>query len=132
MKLFKKKQPLPETLTRTESLACIPLKSPSVTWRRLDDGALRLEYPLTTHPFWTKLASRRQHGPGNPLTRKIDLDTLGGMVWLLIDGEKAVSSIIKEFAAESGFSLGEAEISVSTFLRQLGKRGLIVLRQRAV
>jgi hypothetical protein len=127
MKLFNKNT-LPKLLTRTESLACIPYKSPTVTYHTLDHGELRLEYPLTIQPFFVKLAERWQKGQNRPPTRKIELDALGSIVWSMLDGEKTVAFIIKEFAAISGFSLREAEISVTTFIRELGRRGLILLR----
>jgi hypothetical protein len=50
----------------------------------------------------------------------------------MFDGEKEVRTIIREVANQSGLSLQEAEISVTTFLRELGRRGLILIHQAAV
>jgi hypothetical protein len=52
---------------------------------------------------------------------------MGSSVWQMFDGEKDVKAIIREVSKQSGLSLQEAEISVTTFLRQLGRRGLILM-----
>lgn len=62
------------------------------------------------------------------LTRKLELDELGSQVWIALDGERSVGEIIQTFSAESMITSQEAELSVTTFLRALGKRGLIVIR----
>ena len=127
MKLFKKAGQ-PAQLTRPEALACVPQKSPAVTAHLLENGALRLEYPLTIKPFFIQLAERWHKGQDRQPSKKIELDTLGAMVWGMVDGETTVAAIIRKFAANSGLSLHEAEISVTAFLRELGKRGLLLLR----
>ena len=52
---------------------------------------------------------------------------MGSKVWQMFDGEKDVKTIIREVSNQSGLSLQESEISVTTFLRQLGRRGLILI-----
>jgi hypothetical protein len=127
MKLFKKKEP-PRQLTRTEALACIPHQSPEVAWRILESGELLLEYPLRIRPFFISLAARFFKGQVENPTRKIQLDTLGSLVWSMVDGRKNVALIIREFSRISDLSAQEAEISVTTFLRELGRRGLILMQ----
>ena len=128
MRLFKK-SPLPVQLTRTEALRCIPQKLAAATWRILDNGDILVEYPLNIRPFFIQLAQRFHQGKAAPEpTRKIQLDRFGGMVWQMVDGEKDVGAIIKEFSNQSGLTLQDAEISVTTFFRQLGRRGLILIR----
>jgi hypothetical protein len=127
MKLFKKKEP-PKQLTRTEALTCVPQKSPAVVWRILDSGELLLECPLRIQPFFITLAKRLSKGADENPTRKIQLDTLGRLVWTMVDGRKNVALIIQEFSTASGLSVQEAEISVTTFLRELGRRGLILMQ----
>lgn len=127
MKLFKKKEP-PRQLTRTEALACVPHKSPAVAWQTLENGEILLESPLPIRPFFITLANRLSKGANENPTRKIQLDTLGCLVWTMVDGRKNVALIIEEFSNSSGLSVQEAEISVTTFLRELGRRGLIQLQ----
>lgn len=135
MKLFRKKtepQGRPrgqaKGLTRTEALASIPERSPSATWETLENGDILIEYPLNIKPFFIQLANRFQKGQEQNPTKKLQLDSMGSSVWQMFDGVKEVKTIIREVADQSGLSLQEAEISVTTFLRQLGRRGLILIR----
>lgn len=130
-KLFRKKEHVPTSaasITRTESLACIPEQSTSVTWKGQEDGNVIIEYPLPLKPFFVSLARKFNKTEERILTKKLQLDNIGTKVWLMIDGATEVKTIIKQIAPETGLSLQEAEISVTTFLRELGRRGLILLK----
>ena len=127
MKLFKNK-PQHKGPTRTEALAGIPEKSPSVSWQVLESGDILIEYPLRIQPFFLQIASRFQKATAQRPTKKLQLDGMGSKVWQMFDGIKDVRTIIVEVAEQSGLSLLEAEIAVTAFLRQLGRRGLILIR----
>ena len=130
LKLFRKKTPAAAQappITRTESLACIPEKSTAVTWSE-EDGSVIIEYPLPLKPFFISLAKKFNKEKEQRLTKKLQLDSIGSRVWLMIDGSTDVKTLIKAIAPEAGLSLQEAEISITTFLRELGRRGLIVLK----
>lgn len=60
--------------------------------------------------------------------KKLQLDALGTEVWDLIDGRRSVRKIIQRFAETHRLHPREAEVSVTRFLRELGKRGLIGLQ----
>ncbi len=124
-KLFKKQD---KKLTRTEALAGIPQRSPSATWLLLENGDILIEYPLNIKPFFIQLTKRFHKGEEQRPTKKLQLDNLGSSVWQMFDGFKDVKTIIKEVSNQSGLSLQESEISVTTFLRQLGGRGLIIIK----
>jgi hypothetical protein len=127
MNMFRR-QDKPRPLTRTEALACIPERSPGVAWNLLADGTLLLEYPLPIRPFFLNLARRFNLGRQEHLTRKLQLDQVGSAVWLLIDGQRDVRTLIVDFAAQSRLTRQEAEISLTIFLRDLGRRGLVMMR----
>jgi hypothetical protein len=59
----------------------------------------------------------------------LQLDALGTAVWELLDGRRSVQQIIERFADTYSLHAKEAEVSVSQFLRELGRRELIGLRQ---
>ncbi len=99
-----------------------------MAWRILENGELLLEWSLRLRPFFITLAKRISRGAVENPTRKIQLDTLGCLVWTMVDGQKNVALIIQEFSSTSGLSVQEAEISVTTFLRELGRRGLILMQ----
>jgi len=126
MNLFSPKKSQPQ-LSRAEALACVPQYVPLVRSTE-NNGRTRLEYPLSMRPFFLQLAQRFTRQTGTPLTKKIELDEYGAMVWQLIDGTRTISQIIEIFAANTGLSKQDAEISVTAFMRELGRRGLIVLK----
>lgn len=129
-RLFKRHKPAPvasASITRTESLACIPERSKSVRWDE-HEGDVTIEYPLPLKPFFISLARKYNNAEQQNLTKKLQLDSIGSKVWLMIDGSMDVKTIIKETAPIAGLSMQEAELSVTTFLRELGRRGLILLK----
>ena len=128
MKLFKSKVPAENSLNRTESLACIPQLLPGIDWRQTENGEILVKYPLSIKPFFLQIARRFKKEPQTRLTKKLQLDTLGSSVWLMIDGESDVKTIIEKFADESGLSRQESEQSITTFFLQLGRRGLIAMK----
>lgn len=129
MKLFRPKKKTETTITRTEALSCVPAYCTSASWEQLASGLIIIEYPLNLKPFFIELARKFNKRPQQRLTKKLELDAMGTKVWLMIDGKKDVKSIIKEVSGASGMSLHESEISVTTFFRQLGRRGILNLGQ---
>lgn len=127
MRLSSKKKP-PEGPTRTEALAGIPEVSPAVSWELLENGEVIIEYPLQLKPFFIQLISRFRKTREQKITKKLQLDTIGSLVWLMFDGDNDVKKIIRTVAQAQDLSLQEAEVSVTTFIRELGRRGLLLIR----
>ncbi len=127
MKIFKKNAP-PDGFSRENALGCRPLKSTLVTEERLDSGDVMLSYPMVMRPWFTRLV-HRMGGPEAPVrVKKLQLDALGTGVWSLMDGRRTVREVIRDFAGEHQLHPREAEVSVTRFLRDLGKRGLVGLK----
>lgn len=59
--------------------------------------------------------------------RRVQLDDLGMEVLDLCDGRRSIEKIIESFAASHKLSFREAQLAVTTFLRQLTQRGLIAI-----
>ncbi|MFO8085986.1 MAG: PqqD family protein [Desulfobacterales bacterium] len=108
---------------------CKPVKNVHVIEIRLESGCVMLSYPVGTRPWITALIKRFADAPEKPVTKKLELDTLGSAVWDLLDGKRSVKQVIKIFAQKYRLHPKEAETSVTLFLRQLGKRGLVGFRQ---
>ena len=124
MRVFKKK-PRANSISRSQALAHIPVKSLQITEVRLETGEVLIEYPMAVRP-WIAAVARRLGGKQNRVqTKKLQLDTLGTSVWDLVDGNRSVKRIIKIFAETHRLENREAEISVTQFIRELGRRGLI-------
>jgi hypothetical protein len=62
-----------------------------------------------------------------PKRRPIELDPIGREVWELCDGEHTLREMVKVFQERHKLSRAEAEWSLRTYLRDLGKRGLVVI-----
>ena len=127
MKLFSSnnKAAMP-SLSRQEALQCIPVIHQSIRSSTAADGNVLLEYPLPLRPLFQALLQRFQKDYSQP-TKKLELDEMGTMVWMMIDGKTSVKTMVNEFTRLQGITLEEAEKSVTSFLAELGKRGIIAL-----
>ena len=126
MKISKRKK-TPNTPTRSDALGCRPVKSLHVSEDRLASGDVIVSYPVTLRPWFARWA-RRLGGPGSQTRmKKLQLDALGTAVWDLLDGRRTVRRVVRDFADEHQLHPREAEVSVTRFLRDLGRRGIIGL-----
>ena len=55
------------------------------------------------------------------------LDALGAEVWRLCDGERTVERVIDEFAASHRLTFHESRAAVTTYIRRLVERGVLVI-----
>ncbi|MFC1516403.1 PqqD family protein [Thermodesulfobacteriota bacterium] len=127
MRVFKKKRGGTE-LTRAQALNSIPVKSEHVIESRLDNGDAFLTFPVRTKPWMAGIARFLGGSSDGVVTKKLQLDSLGTAVWERIDGRRSVRRMVREFADEHQLHSKEAELAVTRFLRDLGKRGLVGLK----
>ena len=115
-------------MTRQKALAYKPVKSSQVTETRLETGEVVLEYPLAVRPLVAAVARRLGKSQEDLIQiKKLQLDVLGTSVWDLVDGKRSVRRMIQIFAETHRLEKKEAEVSVTQFIRELGKRGLLGL-----
>ena len=126
MKVFRKKSG--PQLSRTAALQHVPVKSLHITEVRLESGEVLLEYPLTVRPWLAAVAKRLGRSNEIVQTKKLQLDAMGTAVWDLVDGKRSVCRIVNIFADDHRLEKREAEVSVTSFIRELGQRGLLGLR----
>jgi len=127
MRAFKKKSKEP-LISRAEALERIPVKNIQVTEARLETGEVVISYPITMRPFFAGLV-KRFGGPEVQIQmKKLQLDELGTSVWDMINGKFSVRQLAERFAKTHRLEAREAEVSVTQFMRELGRRGLIGLR----
>jgi hypothetical protein len=122
-----RKQPKPPAITRQQALACIPTRAPSVRESRQTPQAIVLSYTEPLHPVLSAIRNALKKPPEARI-RRLELDAMGSAVWDWIDGTSTVADLAIRFSKHYGVLLREAQLSVSQFLRELGKRGIIVLR----
>lgn len=126
--MFRKKKAV-VSLTRAQALACIPVKGIHVQESRLETGEILLAYPDYKQPWFARFFQHSGSTGGRKVRfKKLQLDALGTSVWELLDGRRSVRQVTELFADKYSLHPKEAEVSVSQFLRELGRRELIGLR----
>jgi len=118
--IFRKKKP-EKTFSQEEFLRLKPVKNPYLKWDKSETGeaVITLELKKTKGTnFWSKLFP-------TPKEKRISLDKIGTFVWERCDGKHTVEQIVKGLQDEYKMMRQEAEISLTTFLQQLSKRGFI-------
>jgi len=108
-------------LTREQAMSARPIRNPSLKWRENDDGEAVIVLPRRTD--WVGKALAWMFFV--PEARPIALDDVGTFVWQNCDGGQAVSKLIDLLCAEYQLGKREAELSLTEFLKMLGKRGMI-------
>jgi len=73
-------------------------------------------------PGWLRIVG----GP-KEIERTFRLDPIGLEVYEACDGETAVNTIIRRFSRKHRVSEAEAEVAVTTFLKTLIMKGLVVI-----
>ena len=126
MKVFKRKSGA-SPLSRAEALEYTPVKSSQISEIRLESGEVVIEYPLIVRPWIAAVARRLGGSQDGKKTKKLQLDAMGTSVWDLVDGKRSVRMIVQTFAKANRLENREAEVSVTSFIRQLGQRGLLGL-----
>ena len=127
MRVFKKKSE-DVSNNRAEALDRIAVKNIQVTEARLETGEIVISYPVTMRPFFAGLV-KRFGGPEVQIQmKKLQLDELGTSVWDMINGKFSVRQLVERFGKAHQLEAREAEVSVTQFIRELGRRGLIGLR----
>ena len=115
-------------ITRSEALNVTPVKSVEIEEIHLDTGEVLLRYPVTARSWAATLIRWFGGGSDSVQMKKLQLDVLGTAVWKLLNGDRSVRQVIQLFSHQHQLHLKEAEVSVTQFLRELGKRGIIGLK----
>jgi hypothetical protein len=114
-------------LSRNEALDCTPVRNRHVSEQRLDSGEILIVYPLAVRPWMATVA--KWLGARETLrTGKLQLDLLGSSVWERLDGRTPLRQLAAAFAQEHRLEPKEAQVAVTQFVRELGRRGLVGLR----
>ena len=127
MRVFKKK-PKGPSISRSEALDRIPVKNPQISENRLETGEIVINYPVTMRPLFAGLVKRFGGPEVQTQMKKLQLDELGTSVWKLMDGKRSVRQLVEMFGETHQLEPREAEVSVTQFIRELGRRGLIGMR----
>ena len=114
--------------SRSAALEYRPVKNREVLEEELETGGILLTYPLILRPWFLSLAKRLGLRSKEPLARKLQLDEMGSLTWNFLDGKRSVQDLVDLVCRRYNLNKREAEIAMTEFLRELGRRGLIGLR----
>jgi hypothetical protein len=108
-------------LSREHALQARPIRNPALEWEELDNGEVRVVLPRRRDLVGKLLSSVFYV----PQSKPISLDVVGARVWKLCDGEHSVHDITEALMEEHKLHRREAEVSLTEFLRMLGKRNMV-------
>jgi len=115
--LKKGKQPL----SREQAFQARPVRNPRLKWRINDEECVEVVVPRRKDLFGRVMGFLFFV----PETRPVTLDEVGSRVWHLCDGEHTVGDIARTLAEEYKLGRREVEVSLTEYLRTLGKRGMV-------
>ncbi|MCD6333786.1 MAG: PqqD family protein [Candidatus Latescibacteria bacterium] len=108
-------------ISREAMLGSKPVRNELVHWDRDDNGEVLIT--LTRQAGWKfDLLAKIFYVPKE---RKIGLDEIGSAVWEMCDGKHTVDRMIRSLADKYQLNRREAEVALTTYLKQLGKKRLI-------
>jgi hypothetical protein len=108
-------------LTPEQVLASRPLRNPALKTEPIEGGGMRL-HVRRRGDWWVRVL-----GAVFPIPRErvVELDAVGEEVWELCDGEHTLREMTRVFQERHKLTRAEAEWSLRTYLRDLGKRNLV-------
>ena len=123
MALLRRRAPSGPQLSRQESLDARPVVSRLVKVDRDDKGGIVLQVPRRNSALVRTVSRAFRISP----YKRVALDELGTFVIELCDGRHTVRDIVDRLAGTFRLNRREAEVSTTTFLRDLARRSIIGL-----
>ena len=117
----KKSELSPSAARHRRSMSARPTRAPRVRAAQREDGGL-LVTVLLQRPRWQRFL-----GGQDTMERSLGLDAVGRQVYEWCDGRSTVAELVRRFAREKQVHPAEAEAAVTTFLRTLVHKGLVVM-----
>ncbi|NLO05265.1 MAG: PqqD family protein [candidate division WS1 bacterium] len=108
-------------LSREQAFEARPVRNPRLKWRLNDDENAEVIVPRRKDVFGRVMGFLFFV----PESRPIVLDEVGSRVWELCDGEHTVDEMIRVLSNEYKLGRREVEVSLTEYLRTLGKRGMV-------
>jgi len=131
-RLRRKKKPKGPSLRRSDFVRLKPVRNPMVKWEKNEKGEVNIVIPLKNIKEKTKGAKKKRKRTGilskffpEPKEKRIQLDEIGSIVWELCDGQRTVKEIVDHLYEKYKLLPREAELSLSSYLNNLAKRGLM-------
>ena len=117
LKLWKK--PKEVKVSRQEFLRIKPLRNPSLKWDKDDEDKVTIHLPYKKGGRLRNFFSRFYEIPEE---KKVQLDKIGSLVWIMCDGNTTVKKVTKALRKNFKLVPEEAEAALKTYLNQLIER----------
>jgi len=108
-------------LSAEQVLRSRPVRNEGLKSERIEGGGVRLLLERRRE-WWAKILAVIFP---IPKVKPVELDAVGEEVWDLCDGQHTLRQMIDTFRERHKLTRAEAEWSLRTYLRDLGKRGLV-------
>ena len=118
MRMLRRRKP---RLTPEQVLGSVPWRNEALKSERIEGGGIKLVL-ARRREWWARILAIVFPIPKE---RMVELDALGEQFWDLCDGKHTLRDLIRVCQEEHKLTRAEAEWSLRTFLRDLGKRGLV-------
>jgi hypothetical protein len=115
----------PAIVNRADALAARPVRNANLPSRETDAGQVAITLTWERRTDLVGRLSGLLFAVPKKRERTLELDSVGSDVWRLCDGEHTVDDILRMLQAKHKVSRKEAEVSLTTYLKELGKRGVI-------
>lgn len=115
------KKPPDLGLKRDDILGAIPLRNATIKWEQNDEREVSIVIPQKDK-LWVKIVTKIFMVPGK---RVVVLDEVGSYVWMECDGKHTIKDIINSLSGKYNLTRKESEVSLITYMRTLGKRGML-------
>ena len=106
---------------REAMLKSKPARNDALTWERNENDEITITVERR-NDWKARILSKIFWIPQN---RSLMLDQIGAQVWEMCDGKTSVDQMIRKLSDEHKLNLKEAEVSLLTYLKSLGKKHLI-------
>ncbi|MCS7120566.1 MAG: PqqD family protein [Nitrososphaerota archaeon] len=128
-RLLGRKKPKPAEIPRSEFLKMKPVRNPVLKFEKNKEGNTVIIIPLQ-RPEEGKSGGKKRRSildslAPPPKERRIELDSVGSIVWDLCDGEHTIEDIARYLNEKYKMLLSEAEVSLNTYFNQLSQKGLV-------
>ena len=108
-------------LTPEQVLGSVPVPNKALKIERVEGGGVKLVL-ARRREWWARVLAIVFPIPKE---RVVELDALGEQFWDLCDGKHSMRDLIRICQEEHKLTRAEAEWSLRTFLKDLGKRGVM-------
>ena len=116
---LKQKSAMP--LSRDQAFDARPVRNPALKWRVNEEETVEVIVPRRKDLFGRAMGFLFFVPENRPIT----LDEVGTAVWDLCDGDHTVGEIVKALAKDYKLGRREIEVSLTEYLRTLGKKGMV-------